>query len=146
MSNLPTGCLVVRTHFGYEEAWNRLKAAAAEPNETTGYVATVSFVDDPAFRDLTPEDLRAQLPDDPDGPMVSFIADERALRVEGWPLLAVWVALPDPELDTSDYAPFRVLAAELGTVEANINLANLDWDDFADSADDDGVFRGFEEA
>jgi hypothetical protein len=76
--------------------------------------------------------------------MVSFIADERALASNECPLLAVWVLPPDDELDESDYTPFRAVAAELGSVEANINLANLDWDDFTRSVDDDGVFRGFE--
>jgi hypothetical protein len=33
--------------------------------------------------------------------------------------------------------------AELWSVENNINLANLDWADFARSAGPDGVFRGF---
>ncbi|MDT4912369.1 MAG: hypothetical protein QOC66_1497 [Pseudonocardiales bacterium] len=144
MPILPPGCLVVRAHFGNDDAWNRLKAAVERPDAATGYVAIVNFVDDRLFEGLTPDELKAQMPDSRDGPMVSFIADERALASNECPLLAVWVLPPDDELDESDYTPFRAVAAELGSVEANINLANLDWDDFTRSVDDDGVFRGFE--
>ena len=84
------------------------------------------------------------MPDDPEGPFVSFIADQRALTSDGWPILAVWVFAAEDEFDDSDYAPFRVAASELGPVEANLNLANMDWDDFALAVEDDGVFRGFE--
>jgi hypothetical protein len=140
--SLPGGCLVVRTYFGDQEAWERLMAAVQQPDSDDGYVATVTFVDDPSSTAMSADDLRAQVADNPESPMVSFIADERAQRAKGSPLLAVWVAPPDPELDTSDYAPFRVIASELSTVEVNINLGNLDWDDFAGAVDADGVYRG----
>jgi hypothetical protein len=121
-----------------------LRSAVEQPDAATGYTATVQFVDDRAFEGLTPDEMKSLMPDDPDGPFVSFIADEEALTSDGWPVLAVWVLPPDDEIDDSEYAPFRVTASQLGTVEANLNLANLDWDDFARSVDDDGVFRGFE--
>jgi hypothetical protein len=37
-----------------------------------------------------------------------------------------------------------VIAPQLWAVENNLNLSNLDWEDFADAVDDDGVFRGFD--
>jgi hypothetical protein len=30
-------------------------------------------------------------------------------------------------------------------VENNLSISNLDWEDFADAVDSDGVFRGFED-
>jgi hypothetical protein len=39
---------------------------------------------------------------------------------------------------------FRVVPAQLWSVQANLSLANMDWEEFADAVDDDGVFRGFE--
>ncbi|MEO6701722.1 MAG: hypothetical protein ABI140_02000 [Jatrophihabitantaceae bacterium] len=58
------------------------------------------------------------------------------------PLSVVWVLPAEPDLD-EERSPFRVTAAELWSVENNLNLANMDWDDFAGAADSDGVFRGF---
>jgi len=38
---------------------------------------------------------------------------------------------------------FRVVPREMWSVENNLSIANMDWLDFADSVDADGVFRGF---
>lgn len=42
-----------------------------------------------------------------------------------------------------DTEPFRCIARELWGVDNNLNLANLDWEDF-DQATIDGVFWGFD--
>jgi hypothetical protein len=39
--------------------------------------------------------------------------------------------------------PFRCIPAEMWGVENNLNIANMDWEDFADEVDADGIFRGF---
>jgi len=38
---------------------------------------------------------------------------------------------------------FRIVPAELWGVENNLAIANMDYDEFADAADADGIFRGF---
>ncbi|WBC08931.1 hypothetical protein [Micromonospora sp. WMMA1947] len=38
---------------------------------------------------------------------------------------------------------FRVLPAEMWSVEDNLSIGNMDFFEFADAADPDGVFRGF---
>jgi hypothetical protein len=40
---------------------------------------------------------------------------------------------------------FRVIPARLATVENNLAIANMDFDEFANAVDKDGVFRGFQE-
>jgi hypothetical protein len=57
------------------------------------------------------------------------------------PLLAV--RRPDEEEPDDGYDELRVIAEELWEVENNISLANMDWEEFVDAAEDDGVFRGF---
>jgi hypothetical protein len=99
-----------------------------------GFLAAVEPVDDPAFENLTAAGLRTE---QADGPFVSFLADERTLCDAEHPILAVWV-WPGRE-----YEPFRVVPGALWSVENNINVRNLDWWDYTDSADEDGVFRGF---
>jgi len=38
---------------------------------------------------------------------------------------------------------FRAIASEVPSTEASLFVANMDFHDFADSVDHDGVFRGF---
>jgi len=44
----------------------------------------------------------------------------------------------NPEVKT-----FRVIPSEAWGVENNLSLANMDYSEFADAADPNGVFRGF---
>ncbi|WP_268958754.1 DUF6924 domain-containing protein [Nonomuraea aridisoli] len=37
----------------------------------------------------------------------------------------------------------RVISAELPAIHANLCIGNMDFGEFAESADADGVFRGF---
>jgi hypothetical protein len=66
---------------------------------------------------------------------VLFVADSVAFTLPDHPVLVVDL------LD--DRQPFRCILSELWGVENNLNLANLDWEDFAGAADEGGVFRGF---
>jgi len=138
MTALPAIPVLVRTWFGDDGAWSALTEEVGTPSED-GFLANVTPVDDPAFEGLTAEALRDK---QTDGPIVSFLADETTLTSAEHPVLAVWV-LPRRDGDQRDLAPFRVVPAELWSVENNINLANLDWADFTRSAGPDGVFRGF---
>ncbi|WP_410671582.1 DUF6924 domain-containing protein [Amycolatopsis sp. cmx-4-68] len=138
MTSLPSTPVLVRTWFGDNGAWQALAREVATPSED-GFSANVTLVDDPAFAGLSPEALRAA---QTAGPIVSFLADEVTLTSAEHPVLAVWV-LPHQDGDRRDLRPFRVVPAELWSVENNINLANLDWADFTGSAGGDGVFRGF---
>lgn len=38
---------------------------------------------------------------------------------------------------------FRCAVSEIASIEANLAIANMDFEDFADSIGPDGVFRGF---
>ena len=38
---------------------------------------------------------------------------------------------------------FRVIPSQMWGVENNLSLANMDFEEFADAVDKDGVFRGF---
>jgi hypothetical protein len=41
---------------------------------------------------------------------------------------------------------FRVIPSEMWSVENNLSVANMDFYEFADNVDLDGVFRGFPES
>ena len=147
MKNLPDTdeTLLIRTDHSDQAAWQALLTAVTTPNKN-GFLANVHVVDDVAYSDLTTEQAvsvaRAR------GDLL-IVADTTALTGPEMPLLAV---LPFHEDEDDDYdedeetkqehGELRVIAAELWSIENNISLANMDWEDFVNAADE-GVFRGF---
>jgi hypothetical protein len=68
---------------------------------------------------------------------VLFIVDEEATAAD-FPVLVV-------HLSPTARNAFRCIAREFWGVDSNLNLANMEWDEFASSTGSDGVFRGFRE-
>jgi hypothetical protein len=138
MTALPGAPVLVRTWFVDDGAWESLVLEVQTPSDD-GFLANVALVNDPAFEGLTAEALKAK---QPGGAIVSFLADAMTFASAEHPILAVWV-LPRGDDDRTDHRPFRVVPAELWSVENNINLANMDWADFTRSVGRDSIFRGF---
>ncbi|MEM8495530.1 MAG: hypothetical protein AAF663_09115 [Planctomycetota bacterium] len=65
-----------------------------------------------------------------------IVADEVAFASDDFPLLVIDTV--DPGMRS-----FRVVASEAWGPIANLPIANMDWEDFADHVDPDGVHRGF---
>jgi len=125
---------VVRTDFGDQAAWDELRTVVTTPNEDD-FVAAVEFVEDRAYADLTIEQVTALVSDDVGHPIL-VVADRDALGAAGLPLLVV-------DLREQRGRAIRVVAAELWGIENNLSLANMDFHEFADHLDGDGIFRGF---
>ncbi|MFT7841842.1 hypothetical protein Q5530_37380 [Saccharothrix sp. BKS2] len=123
--------LLVRTDFSDEDTWHALLEIVTDP-WVEGSSANLRVLDDPAYRDAPAEQLTA---DAPEWSMV-FIADREALTHPEHPLLVVHTTDEGRER-------LRVVPRELWSVENNISISNMDWEDFADAVDEDGVFRGF---
>ncbi|MFE6826215.1 DUF6924 domain-containing protein [Streptomyces sp. NPDC057690] len=123
---------LVRTCFSDEQSWQALLVEVSTPTEED-FLANLDIVDDVAYRGLSAERVASLAP--PDVRLV-VLADEAALAVPERPLLVV-------RTGTGRHEELRVIAAELWSVENNITWANMDWDEFTDAADEDGVFRGF---
>ncbi|SEC25457.1 hypothetical protein SAMN04490357_1561 [Streptomyces misionensis] len=140
MKSLPqtNSTLLIRTDFSDQAAWQALHTAVATPNEDD-FLADVHVVDDSAYRDLTIEQVISLAPAGRSSLMI--VADKTALTTPEMPLLAVH--LPYEDEPEQDHEELRVTAEELWSIENNISLANMDWEEFVEAADDDGVFRGF---
>jgi len=123
---------VLRTDYSDDGAWERLCAAIQAPAE---FRANVSFVSDPAYQGLTVTQIADLLPADFGHPFI-FIADETAIRHSEHPVLVV-------DLNEEPGRTFRVVPSAMWSVENNLSIANMDFYEFADSVDADGVFRGF---
>ena len=125
--------LVIRTDFSDDAAWHAVVAAIRQPVE--GFFAYVEFVDDPAFKDLTVEQLVA-LGDDL-SMSYAIVADTVTLSGAEHTLLVVSL-LEEPG------RVFRAIPSAIQSIENNLSITNMDFWEFADNVDADGVFRGFE--
>ncbi|MFJ3671512.1 DUF6924 domain-containing protein [Streptomyces sp. NPDC090106] len=123
---------LVRTCFSDEESWQSLLVEVSTPNEDD-FLANVDIVDDITYQGLSAQEMASLTPP---GTALLVLADKVTLAVSDRPLLVIRTgAGPHDEL--------RVVAAELWSVENNITWANMDWAEFTDAVDEDGVFRGF---
>jgi hypothetical protein len=138
--------LLVRTDFTNDDAWQQVAEKATGENED-GFRAYAEPVSDPAFDATSWETVKAAVPASSHGASVLFIADSSSLSSPDHPILVV--DLSDTFLSVAEFpeivgrTPFRCIASELWSVDNNLNIANMDWEDFAGSVGEDGVFRGF---
>jgi hypothetical protein len=125
--------LVLRTDFSNDAAWNSVCETIRQfaPNADERF----EFVNDSDYAGATTDELVATDPSE-SAHLFMFIADREALSIAEHPILVV---------DFYDEVgrSFRVIPSQIQTVEINLFLANMDFRDFADNADPDGVFRRF---
>lgn len=125
--------LVIRTDFSDDAAWEAVCVALREPDEELGLVANVVCVSDPRYTGLTVEQLTALAPH---GPLrFMFVADRAALAHPEHPLLVV-------DLDDEPGRAFRAIPSTVGSIEANLSIANIDFVEYAEGVDPDGIHRG----
>lgn len=143
---------VIRTDFSDASKWEYIRELISAPqkNGDNGFLAYVRFVDDEKYRDRDPKELVLSLPDRY-AHMFCFIVDQECITNQEHPILVVGFYPSDNESfdrrphDTplSDIVTFRALPSKIQGIENNLSIANMDYDEFADSVDDDGVFRVF---
>jgi hypothetical protein len=132
--------LLVRTDYTNDEAWTTVSAAATALYEEKGYPrmgASLHRVESPELADLTPDDLvrleRA-------GYLSALaVADARSMR----DLTVLFVDLN--EYNEQVGRNFRAIPEAVEPIVANLSIANMDFFEFADNVDADGIFRGFRE-
>ncbi|MGN7968733.1 DUF6924 domain-containing protein [Microbacterium sp. 22296] len=123
--------LLVRTAAANRDEWMDLVSTVRAKN-ADGFRAYVRFVDDDRWHGATAEDLRSAIPDSDDGASVLFVADDVTLTTAGYPVMVI---------DLQEGRPaFRCVGADLWSVDNNLNLSNMDWEEFADDVDDHGVY------
>ena len=125
---------VIRTDFTDEAAWNKIQRDVAATN-IMGFSANVRFIDDVQYSKVTGQKLLQRVSGLNEYGCI-FIADATAMFSTEHHLLVL-----DPSNPTGK--TFRVIPSEAWVVENNLSIANMDYSEFADSAEPDGVFRGF---
>ncbi len=127
---------VIRTDFSDHAAWSGIRQRIETP--TGDFRANVAFVDDASFNGATPAELLSLAPPEPEYACL-FVVDSKTMADADHRILVL-------DLHGEPGASFRVSLVELWAVENNLTLANMDFEDFAEAVDSDGVFRGFPEA
>ncbi len=150
MPTLPDmNTLLVRTDFTDDDAWDQIQHdAETREYAPDGFRACFERVSDPQWAGAAWEAVKAAAPVNDEGPSVLFIADSITFASPEHPILVV--DLGDKILSVAEFpeiadrTPFRCIPSELDSVEGNLSLGNMDWEEFADAVSNDGVFHGFE--
>lgn len=127
--------LVLRSDFGDDAAWNEICAAIRKPVGTLRFQAYVDYLDDPIYEGIDVDRLLALIPA---GYNHSFIivADSLSMSHPEHPLLVV-------DLYEGSGQSFRAIPGQIQSIENNLSIANVDFDEFASAVDGDGIYRGF---
>lgn len=135
MPSLPAteDSLVLRTDFSDAAAWQTIRRAMLKLEPPYGFRAYIHIIDDEAYDGLTVAQIVSLARDHHE---YLFVVDATALSHAEQPILCVDTAAESGR-------SFRVIPTALPGVENNLSLANMDVADFADAADDDGIFRHF---
>ncbi len=126
---------VLRTDFTDDQTWSSLCGLISSPIGKEGFLASVAFVDDPCFADVPPETLRDRIPGNHRHSFI-VIADRTTFAETEQPLLVM-------DLLDQPGRMFRALPTRIQAIENNLSIANMGFEDFAEAADADGIFRGF---
>lgn len=133
--------LFIRTDFSNGAAWREVAAAAmaAGEGDESEFMACLICIDNPANDGLSISDLLERIGELP--PYYVFIADATTITDPDHPILAV-------DTGPTEFGPgrgqtVRVIPSQMWSIENNLSLANMDFEDFANAAGPDGVYRGF---
>jgi hypothetical protein len=135
MKHIPEthNALVLRTDFSDAAAWEAMCAAIQKPHGA--FRAFVDFVDDSEYNSIAIDQVLALIPPASNHTFM-FMVDGTALSQADHPILVV-------DLNEERGRTFRVIPSQMWDVENNLSLAILDFAEFADAVDTDGIFRGF---
>ena len=125
---------LVRTDFTSDSIWREVVAAVTTPSKE-GFLASLSIVDDHSFNGTSAEQIAATVPSIQDH-AVLFIVDRMTIVHRDRPVFCI-------DLPMSGRS-FRAIPATLWSIENNLSLANMDFEEFGEAVDTDGIFRGFE--
>ena len=124
---------IIRTDFTDEATWKKIQRDIAATNGM-GFSANVQFIDEKQYSGLTRQELLQRIPGLKSYGCI-FVADTTAMSTMEHHLLVLDPSNPEGKT-------FRVIPSEAWGVENNLSLANMDYSEFTDAADSDGVFRG----
>ncbi|MFJ8077393.1 DUF6924 domain-containing protein [Streptomyces sp. NPDC096176] len=146
--------LVIRTDYGDDRVWQAVLADLAQPGGDNGeFEGRVHLVDDRVWAGATPDEVLAAVRRDEDLSVV-FLADNVTMRSVHRALLALDIDTEEEDLDPVHYQElidspppreFRTAPSGVHDIDANLSIANMDFEEYAEEAstDPDGLYRSF---
>jgi hypothetical protein len=127
---------LVRTDFSDDAAWADTCAQITSPRHLSSgsFCANVEPISDPVYEGLAAAQLVQLVPQDVPWELL-LVADRTTMTS-----LERHVMVVDLD-DEYRGRTFRATPPAVQEIENNLSLANMDWEDFADCADDDGIVR-----
>jgi hypothetical protein len=127
--------LVLRTDFSNQIVWEMIRALIEKPVGIYRFRANVDFIDDLQYANLAKDQLLELITEDYNHTFI-MVVDKVAISHSEHPLLIV-------ELYEKSGREFRAIPSQIQGIENNLSIANMDFEEFAEVVDEDGVFRGF---
>ena len=140
--------LLIRTDFTDDVLWREAALAAMAPQasgfeDPAEFQAGLTCVDHPENDGLTVPSLLELIGSGP--PYYVFLADHETIVNPEHPIVAVDTSPEEWAAETNHVRgqTIRVIPEQMWSIENNLSISNMDFDDFVRSADPDGVYRGF---
>ena len=127
--------LILRTDFSNQAAWEAICRTIREPVSVFRFRANVDFIDNVEYADITKDQLLELIPKNYSHSFI-IVVDRTATSLSDYPLLVV-------DLYERSGREFRAIPSRVQSIENNLSIANMDFEDFAESVDESDVFRGF---
>jgi len=124
--------LALRTDFSNEAAWQEVCEAIKSPDND--FETHLDFVSDLEYTGVGPEQLTSILSNDY-AFTFAFIIDAATISSPEHPILVI-------DLHDEPGRTFRVIPSAISAVENNLSICNMDFAEFADAVDEDGIYRG----
>lgn len=131
----PENAPVLRTDFSDQASWEKICEEIQEPVGIFRFRANVEFLDDMEYVGMSTNELLELLPHDYNHNFI-IIVDRAAVSLPEHPLLIV-------DLYERSGHEFRAIPSTIQSIENNLSIGNMDFEEFAEAAGEDGVFRGF---
>ena len=136
--------LVVRTDFSDDAAFDAT-CDLISAGDCEGYVPDLMTFEDRRLEGAEPDEVYQRAVDTEIEYL--FIADARTITDPAHPLLVLnLLSDEDDEDEDEEQSPSRMfwtVPVEVCGIDANLGISNMDFVEFADNVDPDGVFRGF---
>ncbi len=126
---------VLRTDFSDQTTWEHICTFIQKPAGFFHFRANVNFVDDMQYANISKDQLLNFIPADYSHSFI-IVVDRTAISMQDHPLLIV-------DLYEGSGQEFRCIPSQVQSVENNLSSGNMDFEEFAEAVDNDGIFRGF---